>query len=214
VDLEVAAGEILGVLGPNGAGKSTLFRLLAGAEAPDAGRVLLDGTDVTGWPLHRRARAGLAWLPQGASVLPRATTRENLALALHAAGRGSEIVARLEVAGLAELADRPAGTLSGGERRRLEIARALALEPRAVLLDEPFAGVDPRHVADLSARVRAMAAEGRAVVLTDHAVREALAVCNRAILLDAGIVQAHGTAAELARDPRARDRYLGTLLDP
>jgi lipopolysaccharide export system ATP-binding protein len=214
VDLAVEAGEILGVLGPNGAGKSTLFRLLSGAEAPDAGQVLLAGADVTGWPLHRRARAGLAWLPQGPSVLPRLTVRENLALALAAVGRTAELAERLAGSDLVALAGRKAGQLSGGERRRLEIARALALSPRAVLLDEPFAGVDPRHVADLSARIRQMAADGRAVVLTDHAVREALAVCDRAILLDGGVVQAEGTAESLAKDPRARSRYLGTLLDP
>ncbi len=214
VDLAVHRGEVLGVLGPNGAGKSTLFRLLAGAEAPDSGRVTLGGVDVTGWPLHRRARAGLAWLPQGSSVLPRLTVRDNLGIALSAVGRVGELDERLAAADLASLSERRAGDLSGGERRRLELARALALSPQVVLLDEPFAGVDPRHVADLSRRIGALAAEGLAVILTDHAVREALAVCHRAILLDGGVVQVAGTASAVASDPRARARYLGTLLDP
>ncbi len=210
VDLDVAQGEVVGVVGPNGAGKSTLFRLLAGLEAPDAGSVRLAGVDVTRWPLHRRARAGLAYLPQGPSVVPGLTAAQNLAVALDAVGapRG-EGVERLAAAGLSSVADRPAERLSGGERRRLEIARALALRPRVLLLDEPFAGVDPVAVAELVLWVRAIAADGVAVLLTDHAVAAALRTCDRVVLLDAGAVVFRGTPSEMVEDPLARERYLG-----
>lgn len=210
VSLSVKSGEVVGLLGPNGAGKSTAFRLLAGLERPDAGTVHLRDVEVTHWSLDRRARAGLAYLPQHPSVLPRLTVRENLWIPLDATGRdraGAE--ALLAAHDLLHLAARPAGALSGGERRRVEIARCLALEPVAVLLDEPFAGVDPVHVEALRTSIRALAAAGRAVLLTDHAVREALGTCDRAYLLDGGVVQVAGTPLAVAADPRARQRYLG-----
>jgi lipopolysaccharide export system ATP-binding protein len=210
VSLGVARGEVVGLVGPNGAGKSTVFRILAGLERSDAGRVVLGGVDVSAWPLPARARAGLAYLAQGPSVLPMLTVAENVAMAVRAAGRpASDLAQLLAEHDLEPFAGRRAGLLSGGERRRVEIARAWALRPRVVLLDEPFAGVDPAHVSAIQARIRAMAAAGMGVLLTDHAVREALRSCDRAILLDGGVVQAAGTPAEIAANPRALDRYLG-----
>jgi lipopolysaccharide export system ATP-binding protein len=210
VDIVVGAGEVVGLLGANGAGKSTTFKLLAGLERPDAGLVRLAGVDVTDWPLHRRARAGLGYLPQQASVLPRASARDNVVLALDAVGRpASHADTLLEQAGLTKVAGRPAGALSGGERRRLEVARCLALEPKVVLMDEPFAGVDPAHVRDMQGRIRGLAAAGIGVLLTDHAVREALPTCDRAYILHDGVVQVAGTPQQVAADERARARYLG-----
>lgn len=210
VSFDAHPGVILGILGPNGAGKSSLFRLLAGLDAPDRGRVNLGGVDVTRWPLHRRARAGLAYLPQHASLLPMLTVRENVGIAVGSVGGPPDRIDALLVAeDLVALADRPARFLSGGERRRAEIARCLGLSPTVVLLDEPFAGVDPAHVASLRARIRALADAGSAVILTDHNVREALPTCHRAIVLDGGSVQRTGTPEEIAADPTVRARYLG-----
>lgn len=210
VDLSVDPGSILGLLGPNGAGKTTVFRMLAGLLEPDGGRVLLGGQDVTRWPLHRRARAGLGYLPQVPTVFRGLSVWENVALVLESQGEAVDRAeAYLSDAGILDLASHRAETLSGGERRRLEIARCLATRPIALLLDEPFAGVDPLAVTDLVGRVRALSRQGLAVLLTDHAVREALGVCDRVVVLDGGVVQAVGTPAEVVRDPRVRARYLG-----
>lgn len=210
VSLEVHPGEVLGLLGPNGAGKTTVFRLLTGLETADAGQVALRGTDVTRWPLHRRARHGLGYLSQHASVFPRLTVRANIEAALQAVGESRSRAGEwLAQADLQEQADQLAGTLSGGQRRRLEVARCLALGPAVVLLDEPFAGVDPAHVGALRARIRGMAEQGLGVVLTDHQVREAMSVCDRVILLDAGRIQVEGTPEQVARSELARERYLG-----
>jgi lipopolysaccharide export system ATP-binding protein len=165
---------------------------------------------VTQWPLHRRARAGLGYLPQQASVLPRLTAAQNVAVALASMGRETRDAPRLLAeAGLGALTDRFADSLSGGERRRVEVVRCLALRPCVVLMDEPFAGVDPAHVTALQERIRALAATGLGVLLTDHAVREALPICDRAIVLDGGVVQVTGTPEQVAADARARERYLG-----
>jgi lipopolysaccharide export system ATP-binding protein len=210
LDLALAPGEVLGLLGPNGAGKSTVFRMLAGLLAPDRGRVLLEGRDITRLPLHRRARAGLGYLPQQPTVFSGMSVRANVELALEARGRDRGLAAGLLAeAGLGHLEGARAETLSGGERRRLEIARCLAGEHRVLLLDEPFAGVDPVAVQDLQVRVQALAARGLAVLLTDHAVREAMGICQRVVVLDGGAVQAAGAPDEVARDPRVRSRYLG-----
>ncbi len=210
VDLEVAPGRIVGLLGPNGAGKTTCFKMITGILRPDAGTVTLDGVDLGRLPLHRRVQRGLGYLPQEPSVFRTLTVRQNVGAALEAKGRpANDAGPYLEALGLAALADAPGGKLSGGERRRLEIARCLALEPTVLLLDEPFAGVDPVGVQDLQERIRGLAAEGLGILLTDHAVREALGICDEAMILDAGTVMARGTPPEVAADPAVRARYLG-----
>ena len=211
VDFALRAGEIVGLLGPNGAGKTTTFRMVAGLLAPHEGTVELDGIDVTAWPLHRRVRHGLGYLPQGTSVFRGLTVLENIWVALEAAERekaDGELI--LSDAGLSHLGHASVEDLSGGERRRLEIARCLAVEPKVVLLDEPFAGVDPVGVSALREQIRGLAGRGLAVLLTDHAVREALGVCDHAIILDGGAIQAAGAPTAVADDPRVRDRYLGS----
>jgi len=217
VSFTVRPGRVHGLLGPNGAGKTTCFRLVAGVEAPDAGEVRLDGERLDGLPLHARARRGLAYLPQEETLFRDLSVRDNVALAVEVSGSKrspDELLARV---GVGELAARRIPGLSGGERRRLEIARLLALAPRALLLDEPFAGIDPVAVGGLQRLVRGLAGEGVAVLITDHAVRETLAVCDEATLVDRGTVQVQGSPAEVAADPHARARYLGmdfTLAPP
>ncbi|MCK6505646.1 LPS export ABC transporter ATP-binding protein [Myxococcota bacterium] len=210
VDLAVAPGEVVGLLGPNGAGKTTCFRMVAGLEVPDQGEVWLDGQDLARQPLWRRARAGLGYLAQEPTVFRRLSARANLEVALQARGapvsQAPDLLAR---AGLSHLSDQPAGRLSGGERRRLELARALAAAPRVLLLDEPFAGVDPVAVAALQAVILDLARQGLGVLVTDHAVRETLGICDRVVLLDGGRVMAAGAPAQVAALPAVRDRYLG-----
>ena len=210
VSVTVAPGEIVGVLGPNGAGKSSLFRLLAGLSVPDRGRVRLGGVDVTTWPLWKRARAGLGYLPQQPSLLGALTVRENVAVAVDSVGGPADRVsALLAEEELTALADRPATFLSGGERRRVEITRCLALSPKVLLLDEPFAGVDPAHVDALRQRIQRLASSGLAIVLTDHQVHEALPLCSRAIVIEGGSVLRAGAPEEIAADPLVQERYLG-----
>ena len=211
VSLSLIAGQVVGLLGPNGAGKTTTFRMLAGLLAPDSGTVHIGGEEVTSWPLHRRVAVGLGYLPQGSTIFRGLSVLENVFVALEVAGRDRELANEiLAGAGLTHIAESPVDSLSGGERRRLEIARCLAVEPRVVLLDEPFAGVDPVGVAGLREQIRELARTGLAVLLTDHAVRDALGACDQAIILDGGEVQAEGSPEEVAIDPRVRDRYLGT----
>lgn len=210
VSVAVAAGEIVGVLGPNGAGKSSLFRLLAGLSVPDRGLVRLGAVDVTSWPLWKRARAGLGYLPQQPSLLGTLTVRENVAVAVDSVGGpDSRVDSLLADEELSALADRPARFLSGGERRRVEITRCLALAPKVLLLDEPFAGVDPAHVDALRQRIQRLAAGGLAIVLTDHQVHEALPLCTRAVVLEAGCVLRAGLPEEIAADSLVQERYLG-----
>ncbi|MCB9548634.1 MAG: LPS export ABC transporter ATP-binding protein [Myxococcales bacterium] len=214
--LAVAAGEIVALLGPNGAGKTTTFRMLAGLLRPHGGRVLLGGADVTTQPLWRRARAGLGYLPQEASVFRDLTVAANLDVALRdlppaeRAARRDDLLQRF---GLAALAGARAHTLSGGERRRVEILRALAARPRVLLVDEPFAGLDPRAAEDIAAQLRRMAAEGVAVVITDHRVRQAFQACDRVDILADGVVLFSGTPAAAAADARVRALYLGDGFD-
>lgn len=215
VSIAVHPRRITGLLGPNGAGKTTTFRMLAGLLAPDGGRVLLDDREVTALPLHARARAGVGYLAQVPTAFRGLTVYENVALVLETRGQPVER-ARIfvERMGLGHLSGARAERLSGGERRRLEIARCLALEPRVMLLDEPFAGVDPVTVAELQRRVRELAHDGLGILLTDHAVREAMGVCHRICVLDGGIIQREGTPEEVAADPRVQERYLGHGFQP
>ena len=210
VSLSLIPGQVVGLLGPNGAGKTTTFRMLAGLLAPDSGTVQIGGEEVTSWPLHRRVAVGLGYLPQGSTIFRGLSVLENVFVALEVAGRDRALANEiLAGAGLTHIAESAVDSLSGGERRRLEIARCLAVEPKVVLLDEPFAGVDPVGVAGLREQIRDLARRGLAVLLTDHAVREALGACDQAIILDGGEVQAAGSPEEVAINPRVRDRYLG-----
>lgn len=207
--LRVEAGQVHGLLGPNGAGKTTAFRILCGVERADEGEVWLNGERVDGLPLHQRARRGLGYLPQEDSLLADLSVLENVALAARISGAGTSPAQLLERVGLAARASSAIVGLSGGERRRLALARLLALRPTVLLLDEPFAGVDPIAVAGFQQLVRGLAKEGVAVLVTDHAVRETLAICDYATLLDGGEVQVSGSPSEVAADPHARARYLG-----
>jgi lipopolysaccharide export system ATP-binding protein len=209
VTLCVQAGEVVGLLGPNGAGKTTTFRLLTGLLEPDTGEVRLRGQLLDG-PLHSRVRAGLGYLPQHPTLFRGLNVRQHLWIPLEARG-ASRAAAEplLRSAGLMAFAELPATSLSGGERRRLEIARCMAGEPSVLLLDEPFAGVDPVAVGGLVERFRDLAAAGLGILLTDHAVREALGACDRVVLLVEGRVVLEGAPDVVAADPEARKRWLG-----
>jgi lipopolysaccharide export system ATP-binding protein len=209
VNLQVAAGEVLGVLGPSGAGKSTLFRALTGEAPADEGRVALEGRDVTSWPLWKRAKAGIGYVPQGPSVLWDLTVAQNLEAYRVVAGiaPGDARVVATEV-GLEDRLHVRAAHLSAGERRRLEVARALTRAPRVIVCDEPFAGVDPAGASRLGDLLRSVAERGAAVLLADHHVAEALRVCSRAILLLEGSVAGAALASDFADLPLVRTRYL------
>ncbi len=209
VDLAVEQGEIVGLLGPNGAGKTTTFKMILGLERQDAGNVEFGGS-LDGLPLHRRARMGLGYLPQGPSVFRGLTVRENLLVLLETlkkpTGQADVLLQRF---GIEKLADQRASTLSGGERRRLEFARALCSEPKILLVDEPFAGVDPKATEGISAAIEELAGEGVGVLLTDHTVRAALSVCDRVFVLVDGRIVESGTAAAIRDSDMARRLYLG-----
>jgi lipopolysaccharide export system ATP-binding protein len=213
VDLDARSGEVVGILGPSGAGKSTLFRALMGDLGLDAGSVHLEGRDVTAWPLWRRARERMGYIPQEPSVLWDLTVRQNLAAFQRIVqGEPGGDRAGLEAAervGLEGRLDVRAGELSAGERRRLEFARAVTRSPRVLICDEPFAGVDPAGAAHLGQLLAAIAAEGAAVLLADHHVAEALRVCTRAVLLLDGTVATSATPSEFRDDPLVKSRYLG-----
>jgi lipopolysaccharide export system ATP-binding protein len=211
VDLEARAGEVLGILGPSGAGKSTLFRALVGEDPPDEGTVSIDGQDVTRWPLWKRARAGVGYVPQGPSVLWDLTVRQNLDAFRLITRMGPEDAAiAAGRVGLEHRLDVRAGELSSGERRRLELARAVTRTPRVLVCDEPFAGVDPVGAERLGDLLRSLADEGTAVILADHHVAEALRVCTHAALVLDGLIAANAPAAEFPSHPLVRGRYLGT----
>jgi lipopolysaccharide export system ATP-binding protein len=214
VDLSFEQGEIVGLLGPNGAGKTTTFYMIVGLERPDSGQVLLDGQQITRLPMHLRARRGLGYLAQEASVFRKLTVRENILLVLEAVGvpgreRRAKADALLEELSIAARADARAYTLSGGERRRVEIARALAADPSFVLLDEPFANIDPKTVEEIQHVIHQLKARGIGILITDHSVRETLRTVDRAYILVDGKVVTQGTALEIAADPIARKFYLG-----
>jgi len=214
VSFQVESGEVVGLLGPNGAGKTTCFYMIVGLIAADAGEILLDTQPITRMPMHRRAKLGLAYLPQEASVFRKLTVAENIQAVLelfHTSA--SEINERLE--GLLEelhithIRHTLAAALSGGERRRVEIARSLATEPRFILLDEPFAGVDPIAVLDIQKIIRFLKERGIGVLITDHNVRETLGICNHAWILNEGQVLAQGAPAEIVYNETVRRIYLG-----
>ncbi|MCK9172254.1 MAG: LPS export ABC transporter ATP-binding protein [Desulfuromonas thiophila] len=214
VDLCLHSGEVVGLLGPNGAGKTTSFYMIVGLVRPDQGRILLDEQDMTDWPMYRRALAGVAYLPQEASVFRKMTVRQNLLAILeyHVAGRQQRqqrLEALLSEFRLEQVADSYGYALSGGERRRTEIARALVIDPRFILLDEPFAGIDPLAVNDIQILIAGLKSRGIGVLISDHNVRETLGVCDRACILSAGTVLEQGTPEQIATSERAREIYLG-----
>ncbi|MDD6088457.1 MAG: LPS export ABC transporter ATP-binding protein [Desulfovibrionaceae bacterium] len=214
VSIEVHQGEIVGLLGPNGAGKTTSFYMLTGIIRPTSGRVMLDDRDIGGCPLHERARLGISYLPQESSVFRKLTVRQNLQIILEHTGLSSaEQKERadhlLEDFGLTKLEHSHAFHLSGGERRRLEIARALIRDPRFVLLDEPFAGIDPLAVGDIQELVRDLRDRGIGVLISDHNVRETLHICDRAYLMVQGQVILNGTPENIVDSSKARSLYLG-----
>ena len=214
VSLTLQAGEIVGLLGPNGAGKTTTFYMVVGLIPATHGRVFLDGRNVTGMPMWQRARNGVGYLPQEASVFRKLTVWENVmavveTLDLNERERRDRTALQLTELGLEKLARQPAFTLSGGERRRLEIARALATSPRFLLMDEPFSGVDPISVAEVQAIIRKLKDRGIGILITDHNVRETLSIVDRAYLIHQGRVLVSGTPSEIVNNPESRRHYLG-----
>ena len=215
LSLEVASGEVVGLLGPNGAGKTTAFYMIVGLVPADGGRILLGDRDVTKLPMHRRARLGLGYLPQEASVFRKLTVAQNIRAILEtradldADAREDRLEALLDELHIGHIRDGLGQSLSGGERRRVEIARALAADPRFVLLDEPFAGVDPLSVTDIQRIIEHLRARGIGVLITDHNVRETLGICGRAYIVNQGGVNAAGSAAEILANPQVREVYLG-----
>jgi len=215
VDLAVDAGEVVGLLGPNGAGKTTSFYMIVGLIRAEAGRILLAGEDITHRPMHARARAGLSYLAQEPSVFRKLKARDNLlaVLEMRRGTSGDDDRQRcdelLDELGIGHVADSLALSLSGGERRRLEIARALAVEPKIMLLDEPFAGVDPIAVGDIKSIIAHLRDRQIGVLITDHNVRETLDICDRAYIINAGQVIAAGAPSALLQDPQVRAVYLG-----
>lgn len=214
VELEIAQGEVVGLLGPNGAGKTTTFYIIVGLARPDSGRVLLNGEEITDLPMYLRARSGISYLPQEPSVFRQLTSEENLLAVLETLpmspeqqrDRLEELLAQM---GLETVRTSKAYMLSGGERRRLEIARSLTLEPSFILLDEPFSGIDPLTVKDLQETIRGLAQSGIGVLITDHNVRETLTVTDRAYILKSGKIFRKGRPEDLSNDPEVRRVYLG-----
>ena len=214
VELEIGQGEVVGLLGPNGAGKTTTFYIIVGLARPDSGRVLLNGDEITDLPMYLRARSGISYLPQEPSVFRQLTSEENLLAVLETLpltpeqqrDRLEELLVQM---GLETVRQNKAYTLSGGERRRLEIARSLTLQPSFILLDEPFSGIDPLTVKDLQEIIRDLSRSGIGVLITDHNVRETLNVTDRAYILRNGKIFRKGSPAELSEDPEVRRVYLG-----
>ncbi|HEX7273334.1 MAG TPA: LPS export ABC transporter ATP-binding protein [Casimicrobiaceae bacterium] len=214
VSLSVGSGEVIGLLGPNGAGKTTCFYMIVGLVAADGGKIELDGEDLTRMPIHARARLGLSYLPQEASIFRKLTVGQNVQAILELQGVDSDEMANrldalLEDLSISHLRDAHALSLSGGERRRVEIARALATRPRFILLDEPFAGIDPIAVLDIQKIIGFLKERGIGVVITDHNVRETLGICDRAYILSEGRVLASGTPDEIVYNESVRKVYLG-----
>jgi lipopolysaccharide export system ATP-binding protein len=215
LSLSIRSGEVVGILGPNGAGKTTAFYMLVGLVSADAGRILIDDRDVSRLPIHARARLGLGYLPQEASVFRKLTVAQNilgvleLRRDLNSERREQLLEELLEELHIAHIRDSLGQSLSGGERRRVEIARALAAEPRFILLDEPFAGVDPISVLDIQRIIKHLATRHIGVLITDHNVRETLGICQRAYIVSAGTLIASGTPEEVLANRQVREVYLG-----
>ncbi len=215
LSIEVASGEVVGLLGPNGAGKTTAFYMIVGLVPCDDGKIMLDDHDLTRMPVHRRAQLGLGYLPQEASVFRKLTVEDNIRAILetrHALSRdrrGQLLEELLEELHIGHIRNSLGQSLSGGERRRVEIARALAAEPQFMLLDEPFAGVDPISVLDIQRIIRHLSARNIGVLITDHNVRETLGICGRAYIVSGGSVIASGTADEILANQEVREVYLG-----
>ncbi len=216
LSLEVHSGEIVGLLGPNGAGKTTAFYMIVGLTPCDEGRIHLDDREITRMPMYRRARLGVGYLPQEASVFRKLTVEDNIRAILEVredleedAEREAALESLLEELHIGHIRSSVGMSLSGGERRRVEIARALAAEPRFILLDEPFAGVDPISVDDIQRIVRHLASRNIGVLITDHNVRETLGICSRAYIVSAGSVIASGSADDILANPKVREVYLG-----
>jgi len=214
VNIEIASGEVVGLLGANGAGKTTTFSMVVGLTAPDSGRVLLDGIDVTDDPMYIRARKGIGYLPQEASIFRGLSVEQNImaileTLDLDGAGRRTRLRELLAELGLTPLAKSPAYTLSGGERRRVEITRALVISPKFMLLDEPFAGIDPIAVTDIQKIIFHLKSRGIGVLITDHNVRETLRITDRAYIVHDGVIFKSGTPQSLADDEEVKRIYLG-----
>ena len=211
---QVKHGEVVGLLGPNGAGKTTSFYMVVGLVKPDHGRIVLDGVDITRMPMYKRARNGIGYLAQEPSVFRKLTVAENLVAILETLGlsdlerrdRRDSLLAEL---GIAHLADNLAYTLSGGERRRVEIARALTMSPKFILLDEPFAGIDPLAVQDIQGIISLLKKKGIGILITDHNVRETLAITDRTYIINDGKIIEAGTPEEITASPRVREFYLG-----
>jgi lipopolysaccharide export system ATP-binding protein len=214
VDLDVYSGECVGLLGPNGAGKTTSFYMVCGLVPADGGEVSLDGESLTALPMHLRARRGIGYLPQEASIFRKLTVRENLmaifeTLDIPDIQVEEELEGLLVELGIEGVQHQKAYTLSGGQRRRTEIARALVTKPRFLLLDEPFAGVDPIAVEDIQAIIADLRSKGIGILITDHNVRDTLSICDRAYLMSAGEILVHGTPEEITQHPDARRLYFG-----
>ena len=214
VNVSINRGEVVGLLGPNGAGKTTTFYMVVGLLVPDKGRILLDGADITDLPMYRRCRQGIGYLPQESSVFRKLTVEENLlaileTLDLRTGERQQRLQSLLRELSLEHVAKQRAYTLSGGERRRLEITRCLITSPNYILLDEPFTGIDPIAIAEIQGIVARLKEKGMGVLITDHNVRETLKITDRAYIINNGSILKSGTPKELAADPQVRKIYLG-----
>ena len=214
ISLEVKSGEVVGLLGPNGAGKTTTFYMICGLISPSSGSVFLDGADVTKVPLHKRAHMGIGYLPQESSIFKDLSVEENLLLGAEIlykdeAVREKKVNEMLNLLNIEPIRLRKGVSLSGGERRRCEIARSLIITPKYLLLDEPFAGVDPIAVSDIQSIVRDLKKLGIGVLITDHNVRETLGICDRAYIINEGVVLASGSPDQIIQDERVRKAYLG-----
>ena len=214
VSISVEQGSVVGLLGPNGAGKTTTFYMIVGIEKPDAGTVMLDGKDISSMPMYERARAGIGYLPQEASIFSKMTVEDTIMAILettdlNASEREAKMNALLDEFRLNHVRKSEGKALSGGERRRVEIARALATDPAFILLDEPFAGIDPIAVADIQGMIAHLAQRGIGVLITDHNVRETLSIVDKAYILAEGHILLHGDSETIANDPVARKYYLG-----